>query len=136
MNRNNGIAAKPARPVSKQSGLTLISWLLVIILAGILALAAFRIVPAYIECARIGSALESLKEPAKTESINSLRTKLSGQLTINSLRGVELKEFKFEMKDGKLTISIDKAIRTPFIGSLGFVIQCKHSITVPRDRAY
>lgn len=136
MNRNKIMASGRAAPADRQAGLSVISWLLVIILAGLLALAAFRVIPAYIECARVGSALESLKKPALTQGMGALKPKLAMQLTMDSVTDIQVEDFKFVRHGKQLTISIDAPIRVSYIGNLGFVVQCDHSITVTRKRAY
>lgn len=123
-------------PAKRQGGLSLIGWLLVLVIAGLLALAAFRVVPAYIECARIGSALDSIKQDAKTEPIGSLRSKITMQLTMDSVSDFDVDAFKFVHHGDKLTISVDEPIRRSYIGNLGFVVECEHSITVTRKDGY
>jgi len=120
----------------RQDGLSLIGWLLVLIVAAAIVLAAFRVVPAYIESARLGSALGSVKKDAQTDSIGTLRRKISSQLTMDSVEGVSVDDFKFERDGDQLTISIDVPIRRSYIGNLGFVVESKHSITVTRKDGY
>lgn len=116
----------------RQSGITLIAGALVVVIAGVLVLAAARIVPAYIEAGEISSMLASLKQDAQTKSIPQLQTEISDQLTINSINGVQVSDFRFSEANGQLTISIHHPIRKSYIGNLGFVIDYRHSITVNR----
>ncbi len=117
----------------REAGLSLISWLIVIVVVGLIVFAAFRVVPAYIESARIGSALASIKQDARTKSVGELRTELSNQLMIDSLGNLDVNQFKFTRNGERLTISIDKPIEKSWIGNLGFVIHSHHSITVTRE---
>ncbi len=112
-----------------------VSWLLVIVLAGLIALAAFRVVPAYIESARLGSALDGIKKDARTKSINALRAEIANQLTIDSL-DVNPDAFSFARDGDRLTISVDQDIKKSYIGNLGFVVHSHHSITVTRANGY
>ncbi|MGH8274980.1 MAG: DUF4845 domain-containing protein [Gammaproteobacteria bacterium] len=132
-------STSPSRAAShrhREAGLSLIGWLFVIVIAGLVALAAFRVVPAYVECAQVGSALDNIKKDAKTKSVGTLRTELSNQLMIDSNSGVDLSAFKFKRDGNKLTISINKPIEAPWLGNLGFVVHCHHSITVTRASGY
>ncbi|MGH8272364.1 MAG: DUF4845 domain-containing protein, partial [Gammaproteobacteria bacterium] len=115
-----------------QAGLSLISWLIIIVFAALVMFAIFRVVPAYIECARLGSALDSIRNDARTQSISQLRTKLSNQLMIDSASDISVEDFQFTQDNGKLTISIDEPIERSWIGNLGFVVHCRCSITVTR----
>lgn len=116
----------------RQSGITLIGGTLVVLVAGVLVLAAARIVPAYIEAGEITSMLNNLKPAARTRTISELRTDLADQLTINSINDVQVNEFEFSKNGGQLTISIHHAIKKSYIGNLGFVVDYRHSITVTR----
>ncbi|MGH8161003.1 MAG: DUF4845 domain-containing protein [Gammaproteobacteria bacterium] len=127
-----GTRGEGIRTPKREAGLSLISWLIVIVIAGLIVFAAFRVVPAYIESARLGSALASIRQDARTKSVGALRTKLSNQLMIDSLGDVNLDNFKFTRNGNQLTISIDQPIQKSWIGNLGFVIHSRHSITVTR----
>lgn len=116
----------------RQRGMTLIAWLIVLVVAGLFVLAAVRLVPAYIEYGEIGSTLNSVRDTARTGSLAQVRNRLANQLSLNSLDDVNANEFKFTLTGDQLTISIDHPIETPFIANLGFVVHCRHSITVTR----
>ncbi len=116
----------------REAGLSLISWLFIIALVVVILYAAFRVVPAYIECARLGSILDSIRNDARTKSIPQLRTELANQLVINSSSDIELDDFKFVRDGDRLTISINESLQRSWIGNLGFVVHCRHSITVTR----
>lgn len=116
-----------------QRGLTLITWLLLLVIAGIFVLAAVRLVPAYVEDGELGSTLNSVRDTARTAPLIKIRDKIENQLSLNSLdEEVNIDEFKFALSGDKLTISIDHPIETPFIANLGFVVHARHSITVTR----
>lgn len=119
--------------VGREAGITLIGGVLVVLIAGVLVLAAARIVPAYIEAGEISSVLSSMKTDARTQSISKLRGELIEQLTMNSINDVALSDFEFTEQDGQLTISIHHPIEKSFIGNLNFLVDYKHSITVTRE---
>lgn len=117
----------------REAGITLISGVFVVLVAGILVLAAARIVPGYIEAGEISSVLNSMKPDARTKPIATLRSELVEQLTMNSLDDVNLSEFQFSEQGDQLTISIHHPIQKTFIANLSFLIDYQHSITVTRE---
>lgn len=116
----------------REAGITLIGGILVVLIAGVLVLAAARIVPAYIEAGEISSILSSMKPDARTKSVEQLRAELVEQLTMNSINDVDLSEFEISEQRGQLTISIHHPIEKSFIGNLNFLVDYRHSITVTR----
>ncbi len=117
---------------TSEQGMVLISWLLVLVVAGIFILAVVRLVPAYIEYGEIGSVLHAVRDTAMTKPLPEVRSALADQLSVDDLTDVQLQEFKFTTNGNRLTISINHAIPTPFIGNLGFVVHCRRSMTVTR----
>lgn len=119
--------------LSRQSGISLLGWLVLLILVGVWVYAAFQVVPAYIENAELGSVLTGIKAEARTASLQTIQRDIADQLTINSIDDVNTDEFKFSITGDQLTISINHPIEKSFIGNLGFVLHCRHSITVVRS---
>lgn len=120
---------------SRQAGITLIGGILVLVVAGILVLAAARIVPAYLEAGEIGSVMNSMRDDARTKPLYDLRDELVNRLQLNSLNDVTLSDFTFSENGEQLTLSVSHDIQKSFIGNLGFVVHYRHSITVTRQEA-
>jgi hypothetical protein len=129
MLKNDGVSGG----LSRQRGISLIGWLLLLILVGGWAYAAFQVVPAYVENAEIATILKGVKSNARTASIPSIQREIAGQLTINGINGITTNEFKFSIDRDQLTISIDHPIEKTFVGNLSFVLYSRHSITVTRS---
>ncbi|HEX5314003.1 MAG TPA: DUF4845 domain-containing protein, partial [Gammaproteobacteria bacterium] len=117
----------------RQAGITLIGGILVLIIAGILVLAAVKIVPLYFEAAKLGSVMKSVGESARGDPLGDLRGRLAEQLTINSIDDVPLNQFRFSSQGDQLVISLDHDLKATFIGNLGFVVHYRHSVTVSRE---
>ncbi|MGH8128538.1 MAG: DUF4845 domain-containing protein, partial [Gammaproteobacteria bacterium] len=84
--------------LSRQRGISLIGWLLLIVLVGVWVYAAFLVVPAYIENAELGSVLSGVKTEASTASLETIQRDIADQLTINSIDDVTTDEFKFSIQ--------------------------------------
>ncbi len=119
--------------LSRQRGVSLLGWLLLVVLVGVWVYAAFQVIPAYIENAELGSVLSAVKTTAGTASLQTIQRDIADQLTINSINDVTTNEFKFSIEGDQLTISINHPIEKSFIGNLAFVLHCRHSITVIRS---
>lgn len=117
----------------RQAGITLIGGVLVLVIAGVLVLAAARIVPAYLEAGEIGSVMNSMRKDAETKPVYQLRDELVNRLQMNSLGEVPLSDFEFSSHGDELTLSVDHSIQKSFIGNLGFVVHYRHQITVTRN---
>ncbi|MCG7958380.1 MAG: DUF4845 domain-containing protein, partial [Candidatus Thiodiazotropha taylori] len=76
--------------IKKQRGLTFISWLVILIIAGFLVMVGIKITPVYIDHFAVKSALESVKnEPfAERKSKVELRNMVLKRLDITSIRHV------------------------------------------------
>lgn len=129
MLKNDGMSGG----LSRQRGISLLGWLLLVVLVGVWVYAAFQLVPAYIENAELGSILSAVKTDARTASLQTIQRDIADQLTINSISDVTTSEFKFAIQGDQLTISINHPIEKSFIDNLYFVLHCRHSITVTRS---
>lgn len=129
MLKNDGMSGG----LSRQRGISLLGWLLLVVLVGVWVYAAFQLVPAYIENAELGSILSAVKTDARTASLQTIQRDIADQLTINSISDVTTSEFKFAIQGDQLTISINHPIERSFIDNLYFVLHCRHSITVTRS---
>lgn len=120
--------------VIRQRGMTLISAIVLLIMVGILVLAAARLVPIYIRAFNIGASLDAIRSEATTQTIPRLHTDLNNQLMINGLSNLRAADFRFIRHGNELTISISRQLRGGFIANLDFMLLYHHSITVTRNQ--
>ncbi|MEW8625772.1 MAG: DUF4845 domain-containing protein [Candidatus Thiodiazotropha sp.] len=99
--------------IKKQRGLTFISWLVILIVAGFLVMVGIKITPVYIDHFAIKSALESVqKEPfAERKSKVELRNMILKRLDINSIRHVTKEHIKIKSSSGTRIINISYEVR-------------------------
>lgn len=96
--------------LKKQQGLTLMSWILVLIIAGFFLLCAFKIVPLYAENRYVISALKSLVEPGSTlEEMTDaeIKRKLANFYTINNVRSQGPTNIQIKREARKVLVTID-----------------------------
>ncbi|MCG7964321.1 MAG: DUF4845 domain-containing protein [Candidatus Thiodiazotropha taylori] len=99
--------------IKKQYGLTFISWLVILIIAGFLVMIGIKITPVYIDHYAVKSALESVKsEPfAVRKSKVELRNLITKRLNINSIRHVTKEHIKIKSAPGSRIINISYEVR-------------------------
>lgn len=99
--------------IKKQRGLTFISWLVILIIAGFLVMVGIKITPVYIDHFAVKSALESVKnEPfAERKSKVELRNMVLKRLDINSIRHVTKEHITVKRGSGSRTINVSYEVR-------------------------
>ncbi|WP_083218407.1 DUF4845 domain-containing protein [Candidatus Thiodiazotropha endoloripes] len=99
--------------IKKQRGITFISWLVILIVAGFLVLVGIKITPVYIDHFAVKSALESVKnEPfAERKSKVELRNMVLKRLDINSIRHVTKEHINVKRGSGSRIINVSYEVR-------------------------
>ena len=99
--------------IKKQRGLTFISWLVILIVAGFLVMVGIKITPVYIDHFAVKAALESVQnEPfAERKSKVELRNMILKRLDINSIRHVTKEHIKIKSSSGTRIINISYEVR-------------------------
>jgi len=114
----------------RQRGLTLISWLVIFVVAGFFIMVALRITPVYLEHFAVKQSLESLKnEPfIGRKSIGEIRKMLQHRLDVNSVRRIGKDQIKITRTGGVTTVAINYEERRPVMGNLSMVMTFDDSI--------
>ncbi len=106
-----------------QKGMTAIGWLLVLGLIAFFTLITLRIVPLYLEYAKVTSVLESLQnEPGITRQTRGEIVKLATKrFEVNDVRYVDPKLIKVSKDRGVLRVGIEYERREHLIGNVDIV---------------
>lgn len=123
--------SQPAR----QSGMTLIGFLLMFLLIGFFALLTLKLVPIYLEHFKISSSLQSLtKEPdigAKTKE--DILKMLDRRWEINMVEAVTAKDVVVTRQPGKLKVQIAYEATTHILGNVDALVYFDDAIEVPTN---
>jgi hypothetical protein len=94
--------------VKKQQGLTFISWLVILSIAGFLLLIGIKITPVYLENYAVKSILETIKNDplAARKSVRELRENILSRLDINHIRYVNKEHITIKRKKGLTRVQI------------------------------
>ncbi|MEL0587650.1 MAG: DUF4845 domain-containing protein [Candidatus Thiodiazotropha sp. (ex. Lucinoma kazani)] len=112
------------RTLQKQRGLTFISWLIILIVAGFLIMVGLKITPVYLDHFAVKAALESVKnEPfSARKSVRELRSMIFKRLDINSIRHVTKDHVSIKRAGGNTTINIAYEERRPIVYNISLVM--------------
>jgi len=118
----------------RQNGITVIGWLFILMLLGMVALLALKIIPIYIEGFTIYSTLDSLKGDATIakKSKFEIRKMLMKRLDINSIYNVTKDDIYITKGKGVYVVEIDYERRETIVGNMDIAVVFNKSIDVPR----
>lgn len=109
----------------KQSGMSYLGVMLIImIVAGILKVAT-AIGPAYYDYYTIDKIINSLYRDGRTGSIDDFKRALSERFGINNIRDKSPDSFDYSMEGGSLVVDLDYEIRRNLVGNLDLVVHFK-----------
>ncbi len=115
---------------NRQQGMTFISWLVILVVAGFMVMIGIKITPVYLEHYSVKESLESLKhEPLiSRKPVGDIRKMLFRRLEINNIRSLSKDEVTIKRSGGVTTISVSYEERKPIIGNLSLVMSFNDSI--------
>ena len=121
--------------ISKQRGITLIGFIMVMAVVGFFVFLGMRLLPVYIEYYSVVADLKAAcKEVGTAGTIEQIRGKLDFRFDVSYVENVDLKRHVKMIKDGdKKSINIAYEVRKPLIYNLDFV--AKFDVTEPMTGA-
>jgi len=119
------------RSIRHQSGASLITWLILASLVGVVGIVALKLTPVYIQMFTVQSILESVatepgvgKEPKRV-----VWDKISKRLDVNEVDDVKFENFEIKVDDrGAATFSIKYEVRKPLLGNVDAVVKFDKSV--------
>src|SRR6188508_2708129 len=107
MKRIEKIKKFPQKSLQSQQGLTLISWIFVLIIVAFCGIFAFRVIPMYAENVYVQNALKSLAEPGMKVSEMSdseIKKKLSNFYSVNNVRSAGAQNIVIDRKANSIIV--------------------------------
>jgi len=124
------------KAISKQRGLGMLQWALVIAVVGFFMLFAFKVVPMYAENRYVTSALTSLVEPGgKLEEMTNqeIMKKMGNFYMINNVRSEgPAKNIKIDRTNNRVLVTVDYETRTNFVANIDVVVSFKNHLDSTR----
>lgn len=123
------------KSIHRQSGLTVVSIVVLLAIGAFFVMLALRLTPIYLENFKVASHLEKLAKDPGTKSLSEdeIMRKLLKRFDIDDVEHVSKENVTIEQsEDGGLTIYIDYEVRTPTIGNVDLVASFSEKAEIPR----
>lgn len=114
---------------SRQRGLSLLGWVVVLMVLVVFGTAAFRMIPAYMEYNTISSAITSVLDDNKTAlmSPGEVRDSIGKRFLINQVDAINTSDLNIEKDGGQLSVGVDYEVRQPMFYNVFVVMQFDHT---------
>lgn len=116
---------------SRQRGLSLLGWVVVMIVLAVFGTAAFRMVPAYMEYSTIRSAINSVLSDSKTAlmSEREVYDAIGKRFTINQVNAIGVRDLDIQKAGGQLSVGVDYEVREPMFYNVFVVMEFDHTFS-------
>ena len=118
--------------ISNQRGLTLISWVVVIIFLLFQGVIAMNVIPVYLTDSTVATIMKELPDDAaaKRASYKELKGLVAKRLSINSVYTVKPEHIKVKKGRGENIVIIEYEPRGKLIGTLDYIVSFKHEARI------
>jgi len=118
--------------IHKQRGLTMISWVVVIVFLLFQAVIAMNVIPVYITDATVKKIMAELPDDiiARDTSTKGLKGLVVKRLSINSVYSIKAEHIKVKKGRGENIVTIEYEPRGKLIGNLEYIVRFKHEARI------
>lgn len=119
--------------INKQRGLTMISWLVVIVFLLFQGVIALNVLPVYMTDSSIKAIMKELPNDnaARDSSVSGLKILVSKRLSINSIYTIKPEHITVKKGRGENIVTIEYEPRGKLIGNLEYIVSFKHEARIP-----
>ncbi len=112
---------------SRQRGLSLISWMVILIVVVILGTAAFRMIPAYMEYNTVATTIRTTLQDNKTAmmSLGEVREGIRKRFTLNQVKVITPDDVEIYKEGAVLKAAVDYEVREPMFYNVEIVMTFK-----------
>ncbi len=116
--------------LQRQRGLTMISWLVVLMVIGFFIMVGLRVVPVYLEHYTVKNVLKSLEEEPfiSRKPVSEIRKILVKRFGINNVRSINRDHIKIRRSSGVTTIELNYEQRRPIAGNMDVIMTFSESL--------
>lgn len=109
----------------RQSGLSILSILVIMMMLGFFVMCIIRMAPAYFEYLSVRKIIESIAvdHGAEQFSVNDIRRRISNQFNTNQVYQLSPKEVEVYRREGKTYIDANYEVRIPVMGRIDAVLK-------------
>ncbi len=121
-------------PLSRMRGMSLIAMVLVLVIIGIVALLAMRIVPIYLDYNTLDSTIKSLQDDPGINSMSRVdaTNALTRRFDIGYVDVIDAKDLKIREDRKNLVIELDYEDRRNIVANVDIVVHFQKTYTITR----
>lgn len=125
-------SASISTPISKQKGLTMISWIVVIVFLLFQGVIAMNVLPVYITDSSVKEIVAALPDDSKAReaSTQQLKSIVIKRLNINSVYSIKPEHIKVIKGRGENIVTIEYEPRGKLVGNLEYIVSFKHQAKI------
>ncbi len=119
----------------RQQGLSLISVIFIMAIAGLLLTCVLKMLPVYIQSWNVQGVLDGIREEQTSKALaftkSEVRSLLSKRLNINQISVVDGRQFELEKTADGLSISAEYEVREALLANIDVVMKFNNSVMLP-----
>lgn len=119
--------------MKKQCGLTMISWLIVIVFLLFQIVIAMNVIPVYLNDSSVKNIMKELPNDLKARGATQkgLVRVITQKLSINNIYAIKADNIKIVKGRAKYIVTIEYEPRGKLVGNLDYIVSFKHEATIP-----
>ncbi len=120
----------------KQSGVSMISMMVVLLLGVAILSLVFTLLPLYMDNWTISKALEQVAQSDNAERMSDreIVSKVQNQLTVNGVRDFDTKHLVITRDKGRMHLIADYEVRTPIVKNIDAIVSFKNRFEIEAKR--
>lgn len=118
----------------KQTGVTLVGWVIILAIVGVFALAAMRLIPIYAEKLEVHSLLTALEEEYDGQRVSAptLRNAIKTKMQIKDISVIRHTDFEVTAIKNGYEVHIYYEHKAPFIADVGLFVTVDRKVEINR----
>lgn len=116
----------------QQAGMTLISWVVVFAIAGVIAVSGLKLFPVYMEHLSVNSSMDSLvsDQGLRGAGPGELREALVRRLDINDVKRVKREDITIQRDGNIYRVNVAYEVVVPFVYNISFLVSFDDTVEV------
>jgi len=121
-----------ANPMKKQQGMTLISWIIILVFLLFQGVIAMNVLPVYLTDSNVKKIMKALPHDAKARGLTpyQLKNMVAKRININSIYSVTAEHITIQSGRGSHIVIIEYEPRGKLIGNLDYIVSFRHEAKI------
>ena len=120
------------KSMTRQHGITLISWLVILMVIGFFITLGLRLAPIYMQFYTVKSVVTALPEEPLIgrKTVGEIRSMLDKRLEMNGIEFLKRDDIKISRSKGVTTVVVRYEARKPMVANVDIVVSFNESVTL------